>query len=214
MIHRRAPASILAVALSAAVGLGCGAGDSTDGTSGASAEALARVSAADFARGVNLRASDVPYFEPQPDEGEEDPRQRHRQEQELLKCIGVKESDDSLADVESPTYGTESPGELLNVASSVEVVLGAEEAAATLRALGEDLEGLDRGSPAEAALKYMAATIACHAAVKANYPLTYEKMLHILSELAATSYSTICPHGRPVMLRLTRRELEKNFQRI
>jgi len=93
-------------------------------------------------------------------------------------------------------------------------LLGAEEAAATLRALGEDLEGLDRGSPAEAALKHMAATIACHAAVKANYPLTYEKMLHILSELAATSYSTICPHGRPVMLRLTRRELEKNFQRI
>ena len=32
----------------------------------------------------------------------------------------------------------------------------------------------------------MAATIACHAAVKANYPLTYEKMVHILSELAAT----------------------------
>jgi hypothetical protein len=133
MIHRRAPASILAVALSAAVGLGCGAGDSTDGTSGASAEALARVSAADFARGVNLRASDVPYFESQPDEGEEDPRQRHRQEQELLRCIGVKESDDSLADVESPTYGTESPGELLNVASSVEVVLGAEEAARQLK---------------------------------------------------------------------------------
>ena len=60
----------------------------------------------------------------------------------------------------------------------------------------------------------MAATIACHAAVKANYPLTYEKMAHILAELAATAYSTICPHGRPVMLRLTRREIEKNFQRI
>ena len=50
--------------------------------------------------------------------------------------------------------------------------------------------------------------------VKANYPLTYEKMTHILEELAATAYSTICPHGRPVMLRLTRREIEKNFQRI
>jgi DNA mismatch repair protein MutL len=98
--------------------------------------------------------------------------------------------------------------------SAAPALLGAEEAAATLRALGEDLEGLDRGSPAEAALKHMAATIACHAAVKANYPLTYEKMVHILSELAATAYSTICPHGRPVMLRLTRRELEKNFQRI
>ena len=97
---------------------------------------------------------------------------------------------------------------------AVPALLGAEDAAGTLRALAEDLEGVDRGSPAEAALKLMAATIACHAAVKANYPLTYEKMAHILSELAATAYSTICPHGRPVMLRLTRREVEKNFQRI
>jgi DNA mismatch repair ATPase MutL len=39
-------------------------------------------------------------------------------------------------------------------------------------------------------------------------------MAHILDELRATSYSTICPHGRPVMLRLTRREIEKNFDRI
>jgi DNA mismatch repair protein MutL len=104
-------------------------------------------------------------------------------------------------------------GDSLKV-SAVPAILGVEEAAATLRALGEDLEGFDRGSPAEAAIKLMAATIACHAAVKANYPLTYEKMAHILAELAATAYSTICPHGRPVMLRLTRREIERNFERI
>ena len=64
------------------------------------------------------------------------------------------------------------------------------------------------------ALPSMAATTACHAAVKANDALTYQKMTHILDELRATSYSTICPHGRPVMLRLTRREIEKNFERI
>jgi DNA mismatch repair protein MutL len=104
-------------------------------------------------------------------------------------------------------------GDALKV-SALPAILGVEAAAATLRALGEDLEGFDRGSPAEAAIKLMAATIACHAAVKANYPLTYEKMAHILAELAATAYSTICPHGRPVMLRLTRREIERNFERI
>ena len=82
------------------------------------------------------------------------------------------------------------------------------------RALAEDLEGLDRGSKVEDAVKRIAATMACHAAVKANYPLTMEKMAHILEELRRTAYSTICPHGRPVMLRLTRREVEKNFQRI
>jgi DNA mismatch repair protein MutL len=83
-----------------------------------------------------------------------------------------------------------------------------------LRALADDLEGLDRGLRLEDALKQIAATTACHAAVKAHYPLTLEKMHHILEELRATAYSTVCPHGRPVMLRITRREIEKNFDRI
>jgi DNA mismatch repair protein MutL len=93
-------------------------------------------------------------------------------------------------------------------------LLGRDDCAAAIRALAEDLEGLDRGSRVGEALKRIAATMACHAAVKANYPLTPEKMSHILEELRQTAYSTICPHGRPVMLRLTRREIEKNFQRI
>ena len=88
------------------------------------------------------------------------------------------------------------------------------ECDAALRALADDLEGLDRGLRLEEALKQIAATTACHAAVKANYPLTLEKMHHILEELRATAYSTVCPHGRPVMLRITRREIEKNFDRI
>jgi DNA mismatch repair protein MutL len=93
-------------------------------------------------------------------------------------------------------------------------LLGREDCDAALRVLAEDLEGLDRGAGVDAAIKRIAATTACHAAVKANYPLTHEKMAHILDELRRTAYSTICPHGRPVMLRLTRREVEKNFHRI
>ena len=98
--------------------------------------------------------------------------------------------------------------------SAFPALLGREDCQAAVRALAEDLEGLDRGSRVEDALKKIAATMACHAAVKANDPLTPEKMAHILEELRRTAYSTICPHGRPVMLRLTKREIEKNFQRI
>ena len=98
--------------------------------------------------------------------------------------------------------------------AAVPALLARDECEAAIRAMAEDLEGMDRGSPGEDALKRIAATTACHAAVKANYPLTTEKMAHILEELRRTSYSTICPHGRPVMLRITRREVEKNFQRI
>src|SRR5207248_3707725 len=98
--------------------------------------------------------------------------------------------------------------------TAVPALLNVEDSAKALAALAEDLEGLDRGAGVQHALQRIAATTACHAAVKANYPLTYEKMTHILDELRATAYSTICPHGRPVMLRLTRREIEKNFDRI
>ena len=104
-------------------------------------------------------------------------------------------------------------GETLRV-TGVPAVLGREDAVTAIRALAEDLEGLDRGKEVGDALRRIAATTACHAAVKANYPLTHEKMMHILEELRRTAYSTVCPHGRPVMLRLTRREIEKNFQRI
>jgi len=98
--------------------------------------------------------------------------------------------------------------------SALPAVLDPSECEATVRALAEDLEGLDRGSRAEDALRKIAATMACHAAVKANYPLTLEKMRYILEELRRTAYSSVCPHGRPVVLRITRREIEKNFQRI
>jgi DNA mismatch repair protein MutL len=98
--------------------------------------------------------------------------------------------------------------------SSVPALLRTEDSSKALLALADDLEGLDRGVQVQEALQRIAATTACHAAVKANDPLTYEKMTHILDELRATAYSTVCPHGRPVMLRLTRREIEKNFDRI
>jgi len=98
--------------------------------------------------------------------------------------------------------------------SAVPAVLDPADCEAAVRALAEDLEGLDRGSRAEDALRGIAATMACHAAVKANYPLTMEKMHYILAELRRTAYSSVCPHGRPVVLRISRREVEKNFQRI
>jgi DNA mismatch repair protein MutL len=98
--------------------------------------------------------------------------------------------------------------------AAVPALLEIEDSSKALLALAEDLEGLERGAHVQEALHRIAATTACHAAVKANYPLTYEKMTHMLDELRATAYSTVCPHGRPVMLRLTRREIEKNFDRI
>ena len=97
--------------------------------------------------------------------------------------------------------------------SAVPAILEPAECEAAIRALAEDLEGLDKGSAVQDALRRIAATMACHAAVKANYPLTLEKMRFILEELRRTSYSSVCPHGRPVILRLSMKDIERGFHR-
>ena len=104
-------------------------------------------------------------------------------------------------------------GDSLNL-SAVPAILQPSECEAAVRALAEDLEGLDQGSRVEDGLRKIAATMACHAAVKANYPLTLEKMRYILEELRRTVFVGLPMPARPVVLRITRREIEKNFQRI
>lgn len=98
--------------------------------------------------------------------------------------------------------------------TAVPALLDWKQVDAALRAVASDLDGLSPGASVDIALRQMAATMACHAAVKANDPLTREKMQYLLDELRRTSHSTVCPHGRPVVLRLTRREIERTFERI
>jgi DNA mismatch repair protein MutL len=60
----------------------------------------------------------------------------------------------------------------------------------------------------------IAASLACHAAIKVNMPLAPEKMRWLIDRLLRTSSPTTCPHGRPVILRLTTRDILKGFHRI
>ncbi len=60
----------------------------------------------------------------------------------------------------------------------------------------------------------IAASIACHAAIKVNMPLEPNKMEWLLSELAKTDCPMSCPHGRPVVLRYSVRDIQRAFKRI
>ncbi len=60
----------------------------------------------------------------------------------------------------------------------------------------------------------MAATIACRAAIKINMRLDQTKMEWLLNELAATDCPMSCPHGRPIALRYSTRDILKSFHRI
>jgi DNA mismatch repair protein MutL len=60
----------------------------------------------------------------------------------------------------------------------------------------------------------IAATVACHAAIKVNMPLDAAKMQWLLNELAKTECPMSCPHGRPVALKYALRDILKAFHRI
>ncbi len=60
----------------------------------------------------------------------------------------------------------------------------------------------------------IAASIACHAAIKVNMPLEPAKMDWLLRELGKTQHPMSCPHGRPIALRYSLRDIQRAFQRI
>ena len=59
----------------------------------------------------------------------------------------------------------------------------------------------------------IAASLACRAAVKINMKLTPEKMRWLIDKLVLTTSPTTCPHGRPVILRLSMKDIERGFHR-
>src|SRR5712675_2719210 len=83
--------------------------------------------------------------------------------------------------------------------------------------LTEILDGIERENAAisiETLQAKIAASTACHAAIKVNMPLDQTKMEWLLSALAKTDCPMSCPHGCPVVLRYSVKEIEKAFHRI
>jgi DNA mismatch repair protein MutL len=60
----------------------------------------------------------------------------------------------------------------------------------------------------------IAASIACHSAIKINTALDPVRMEWLLLELAKTSHPTSCPHGRPIALLYSWKEIQRAFHRI
>ncbi len=83
--------------------------------------------------------------------------------------------------------------------------------------LTEILDGIERENAAisiETLHAKIAASTACHAAIKVNMPLDRTKMEWLLGALAKTDCPMSCPHGRPVVLRYSVKEIERAFHRI
>ena len=74
------------------------------------------------------------------------------------------------------------------------------------------LEEMKEGG-VEAKRERLLATMACKTAVKAGERLSREKMAFLVEELFKTSQPSLCPHGRPVIVKIDRSEIEKGLRR-
>ncbi len=100
---------------------------------------------------------------------------------------------------------------------AVKTAPGGVPAADVERMLPELLDELQREQQVlnlEIVRRRIAASIACHAAIKVNTPLDEAKMQWLLRELAATECPMSCPHGRPVLLRYSVKDIQRAFKRI
>jgi DNA mismatch repair protein MutL len=91
--------------------------------------------------------------------------------------------------------------------------LAAADARNMLIEVLDTIDSEKRGRTREVLRDEIAASLACRAAIKINMPLTQEKMRWLIDRLLMTSSPTTCPHGRPVILRLSMRDIEKGFHR-
>ncbi|HYV24103.1 MAG TPA: DNA mismatch repair endonuclease MutL [Pyrinomonadaceae bacterium] len=92
--------------------------------------------------------------------------------------------------------------------------LPASEARNVLSEVLDTVDAEKRGAARANLRDEIAASLACHAAIKVNMPLAPEKMRWLIDRLLLTSSPTTCPHGRPVILRLATQDLLKGFHRI
>ncbi|HEX5413638.1 MAG TPA: DNA mismatch repair endonuclease MutL [Terriglobia bacterium] len=90
----------------------------------------------------------------------------------------------------------------------------AEEVEKLVREILDGVGREERALSLDELRRNIAATVACHAAIKVNMPLDQEKMSWLLLELSKTECPMTCPHGRPIVLRYDMKEIQKAFKRI
>lgn len=96
---------------------------------------------------------------------------------------------------------------------SVPTDLPANEIRNLLNEILDTVDAEKRGGAKATLRDEIAASLACKAAVKINMKLTPEKMQWLIDKLLTTDSPTTCPHGRPVILRLTMKDIERGFHR-
>jgi DNA mismatch repair protein MutL len=98
------------------------------------------------------------------------------------------------------------------VLRAVPVLLKGQEARRLIESLVEDANRPRKGEPVPL-LHRALSFVACHAAIKAHAPLQREEMARLVADLATTQTPYFCPHGRPIVSRLSLRDIKRELGR-
>ena len=82
-----------------------------------------------------------------------------------------------------------------------------------IRDLAAELNEIGRSGQLNDEIERVLAVLACHSMVRANQALSQSEMQQLLKDLSGIDFGSCCPHGRPVMHRLSKRDIEKFFHR-
>jgi DNA mismatch repair protein MutL len=120
----------------------------------------------------------------------------------------------SLADLAALGYEVEAFGGGAVRVRAVPALLPAADPARTLEAVLRDVLEREGTEWVVAGLRErLAATLACHSAVRAGQPLSGDVMTAIVRDLARAAHPALCPHGRPTLVRIPRAEMTRWFGR-
>jgi len=118
------------------------------------------------------------------------------------------------AELDRSGFDTAPVGKRAIAVQSAPADIGAAQVERVVLEILETAEREMRRASLEEIRRNVAASIGCRAAIKINMPLDITKMEWLLKKLGECEYPMSCPHGRPIALRYSMREILKSFHRI
>ncbi len=118
-----------------------------------------------------------------------------------------------LADLERLGFELEPFGGRTLALKTVPRLLGEGDSERLLREVAAELAAVGKSEAVETAVEQVLMLLACHGAVRANSSLSLPEIRALLDALDRVDFKAHCPHGRPVLKRLSLREIEHMFRR-